>query len=288
MNMMFCVCWWLSCWSSQDMRNLRFALKQEGHSRRDIFELLFRHAFPLSHGLVRQLLTSTATYWLTHGGSCSLVLCWANKGIHLKDDTDVATFFLAWLDEHRAHYIVHRDHFKQKALLPLQWVLVQLWTLSVFKSTQYTLTFLCSVFLQLVQCPVFMQMQKCIPLICHDTQLPTHTTATSAWLICVHATFVSELASPGLLKILTFIQLTTSWLYWTGCWHRFFFSEEFLCGYFRHPLFSCSIQLGHLCLLLWFKKVKDTRLWRKTNLDFQRSISVRDIQSQSLKCCMLC
>ena len=36
----------------QDMRNLRFALKQEGHSRRDIFELLFRYAFPLSHGLV--------------------------------------------------------------------------------------------------------------------------------------------------------------------------------------------------------------------------------------------
>ncbi|KAF0045624.1 hypothetical protein F2P81_002153 [Scophthalmus maximus] len=37
--------------SDADMRNLRFALKQEGHSRRDIFELLFRHAFPLSHGL---------------------------------------------------------------------------------------------------------------------------------------------------------------------------------------------------------------------------------------------
>uniref|UniRef100_A0A665ULG2 Myotubularin n=1 Tax=Echeneis naucrates TaxID=173247 RepID=A0A665ULG2_ECHNA len=35
----------------KDMRNLRFALKQEGHSRRDIFELLFRHAFPVSHGL---------------------------------------------------------------------------------------------------------------------------------------------------------------------------------------------------------------------------------------------
>uniref|UniRef100_A0A8C7ZN91 Myotubularin 1 n=1 Tax=Oryzias sinensis TaxID=183150 RepID=A0A8C7ZN91_9TELE len=33
-----------------DMRNLRFALKQEGHSRRDLFELLFRYAFPLSHG----------------------------------------------------------------------------------------------------------------------------------------------------------------------------------------------------------------------------------------------
>ncbi|XP_035531523.1 myotubularin-like, partial [Morone saxatilis] len=35
----------------KDMRNLRFALKQEGHSRRDIFDLLFKHAFPLSHGL---------------------------------------------------------------------------------------------------------------------------------------------------------------------------------------------------------------------------------------------
>ncbi|XP_056156352.1 myotubularin [Lampris incognitus] len=33
----------------KDMRNLRFALKQEGHSRRDIFEILFRYAFPLSH-----------------------------------------------------------------------------------------------------------------------------------------------------------------------------------------------------------------------------------------------
>ncbi|XP_006632800.1 myotubularin isoform X1 [Lepisosteus oculatus] len=36
----------------KDMRNLRFALKQEGHSRRDIFEILFRYAFPLSHGLI--------------------------------------------------------------------------------------------------------------------------------------------------------------------------------------------------------------------------------------------
>jgi len=34
------------------MRNLRFALKQEGHSRRDIFEILFKYAFPLSHGMV--------------------------------------------------------------------------------------------------------------------------------------------------------------------------------------------------------------------------------------------
>uniref|UniRef100_A0AAY5KL65 Myotubularin n=1 Tax=Esox lucius TaxID=8010 RepID=A0AAY5KL65_ESOLU len=36
----------------KDMRNLRFALKQEGHSRRDIFDILFRYAFPVSHGLV--------------------------------------------------------------------------------------------------------------------------------------------------------------------------------------------------------------------------------------------
>ncbi|XP_016121008.1 myotubularin-like, partial [Sinocyclocheilus grahami] len=33
------------------MRNLRFALKQEGHSRRDIFEIIFKYAFPLSHGM---------------------------------------------------------------------------------------------------------------------------------------------------------------------------------------------------------------------------------------------
>ncbi|KAL4631405.1 myotubularin-like isoform X1 [Arapaima gigas] len=35
----------------KDMRNLRFALKQEGHSRRDIFDILFRYAFPLSHNM---------------------------------------------------------------------------------------------------------------------------------------------------------------------------------------------------------------------------------------------
>ena len=44
------LCGWV--WGVKDMRNLRFALKQEGHSRRDIFEILFRYAFPLSHGLV--------------------------------------------------------------------------------------------------------------------------------------------------------------------------------------------------------------------------------------------
>ncbi|XP_075691994.1 myotubularin isoform X2 [Rhinoderma darwinii] len=35
----------------KDMRNLRFALKQESHSRKQIFEDLTKHAFPLSHGL---------------------------------------------------------------------------------------------------------------------------------------------------------------------------------------------------------------------------------------------
>ncbi|KAM6144223.1 myotubularin isoform 3-T3 [Erethizon dorsatum] len=35
----------------KDMRNLRFALKQEGHSRRDMFETLTRYAFPLAHSL---------------------------------------------------------------------------------------------------------------------------------------------------------------------------------------------------------------------------------------------
>jgi hypothetical protein len=34
------------------MRNLRFALKQEGHSRRDMFEILTKYAFPLAHSLV--------------------------------------------------------------------------------------------------------------------------------------------------------------------------------------------------------------------------------------------
>ncbi|XP_007664017.3 myotubularin isoform X2 [Ornithorhynchus anatinus] len=36
----------------KDMRNLRFALKQEGHSRRDIFEIFTKYAFPQSHNLV--------------------------------------------------------------------------------------------------------------------------------------------------------------------------------------------------------------------------------------------
>ncbi|XP_053555130.1 myotubularin [Bombina bombina] len=36
----------------KDMRNLRFALKQEGHSRRDLFDILTKHAFPQSNGLL--------------------------------------------------------------------------------------------------------------------------------------------------------------------------------------------------------------------------------------------
>lgn len=35
----------------KDLRNLRFALKQEGHSRRDMFDVLTRHAFPLAYNL---------------------------------------------------------------------------------------------------------------------------------------------------------------------------------------------------------------------------------------------
>jgi len=35
----------------KDMRNIRFALKQANHSRRDVFDSLQQHAFPLSSGL---------------------------------------------------------------------------------------------------------------------------------------------------------------------------------------------------------------------------------------------
>ncbi|KFO27888.1 Myotubularin [Fukomys damarensis] len=35
----------------KDMRNLRFALKQEGHSRKDMFKILTFYAFPLAHSL---------------------------------------------------------------------------------------------------------------------------------------------------------------------------------------------------------------------------------------------
>lgn len=35
----------------KDMRNLRFAHKQEHHSRRNVFEKLQQHVFPLTHKL---------------------------------------------------------------------------------------------------------------------------------------------------------------------------------------------------------------------------------------------
>lgn len=44
------------------MRNLRFALKQEGHSRRDMFEILTRHAFPLAHSLVNSRVLSVERF----------------------------------------------------------------------------------------------------------------------------------------------------------------------------------------------------------------------------------
>uniref|UniRef100_A0A8C7U2Y5 Myotubularin n=1 Tax=Oncorhynchus mykiss TaxID=8022 RepID=A0A8C7U2Y5_ONCMY len=58
----------------KDMRNLRFALKQEGHSRRDIFDILFRYAFPLSHGLVRTHLFSF--YLFLFITTCNLFSDW--------------------------------------------------------------------------------------------------------------------------------------------------------------------------------------------------------------------
>uniref|UniRef100_A0A8C9FFU3 Phosphatidylinositol-3,5-bisphosphate 3-phosphatase n=1 Tax=Pavo cristatus TaxID=9049 RepID=A0A8C9FFU3_PAVCR len=48
-----------------DMRNLRFALKQEGHSRRDIFEVLTKHAFPQSHNLNTYIYVS-AKLWVLY------------------------------------------------------------------------------------------------------------------------------------------------------------------------------------------------------------------------------
>uniref|UniRef100_A0A672QXD7 Myotubularin n=1 Tax=Sinocyclocheilus grahami TaxID=75366 RepID=A0A672QXD7_SINGR len=73
----------------KDMRNLRFALKQEGHSRRDIFEIIFKYAFPLSHGMVsvcrmHEILILeyrkpdlNSTYCM-----CSIVLSWFHKENH--------------------------------------------------------------------------------------------------------------------------------------------------------------------------------------------------------------
>ncbi|KAB0398164.1 hypothetical protein E2I00_012356, partial [Balaenoptera physalus] len=50
----------------KDMRNLRFALKQEGHSRRDMFEILTRYAFPLAHSLNKRCLWDNQV-WVSGG-----------------------------------------------------------------------------------------------------------------------------------------------------------------------------------------------------------------------------
>uniref|UniRef100_A0A8C5XTF0 phosphatidylinositol-3,5-bisphosphate 3-phosphatase n=1 Tax=Microcebus murinus TaxID=30608 RepID=A0A8C5XTF0_MICMU len=47
----------------KDMRNLRFALKQEGHSRRDMFEILTRYSFPLAHSLERSKWIARPLLW---------------------------------------------------------------------------------------------------------------------------------------------------------------------------------------------------------------------------------
>ncbi|XP_062440586.1 myotubularin isoform X3 [Rhea pennata] len=54
----------------KDMRNLRFALKQEGHSRRDIFEVLTKHAFPQSHNLGLPNERWRVTFINEHYGLC--------------------------------------------------------------------------------------------------------------------------------------------------------------------------------------------------------------------------
>ncbi|KAM6124945.1 myotubularin isoform 3-T4 [Phoenicopterus ruber ruber] len=54
----------------KDMRNLRFALKQEGHSRRDIFEVLTKYAFPQSHNLGLPNERWRVTFINEHYGLC--------------------------------------------------------------------------------------------------------------------------------------------------------------------------------------------------------------------------
>ncbi|XP_016069419.1 PREDICTED: myotubularin isoform X2 [Miniopterus natalensis] len=56
----------------KDMRNLRFALKQEGHSRRDMFEILTRYAFPLAHSLVNSRILLSVGRFL---GVSSFIYC---------------------------------------------------------------------------------------------------------------------------------------------------------------------------------------------------------------------
>lgn len=54
----------------KDMRNLRFAHKQENHSRRNVFEKLQQYAFPLSHKLQLFAFEYTETFaengWTVH------------------------------------------------------------------------------------------------------------------------------------------------------------------------------------------------------------------------------
>lgn len=78
------------CLSQQDMRNLRFALKQEGHSRRDIFDILFRYAFPLSHGLVR---THLFSFYLTTFNNCLTTIIVQDKCFIRLRPFEVACYF---------------------------------------------------------------------------------------------------------------------------------------------------------------------------------------------------
>lgn len=78
------------CVSQQDMRNLRFALKQEGHSRRDIFDILFRYAFPLSHGLVR---THLFSFYLTTFNNCLTTIIVQDKCFIRLRPFEVACYF---------------------------------------------------------------------------------------------------------------------------------------------------------------------------------------------------
>nr|ACQ58946.1 Myotubularin [Anoplopoma fimbria] len=98
----------------KDMRNLRFALKQEGHSRRDIFDLLFKHAFPLSHGLVRGA-SHFYRHLLTHSwASCYLL---GRRGNSLKRRHRRSLVFsdglshIGWTNRgERLHILQHSGH----------------------------------------------------------------------------------------------------------------------------------------------------------------------------------
>lgn len=71
------------------MRNLRFALKQEGHSRRDMFEILTRHAFPLAHSLVNSRVLSIKRFFAVSSFIyclCCTSLCDVYARVFLKHD----------------------------------------------------------------------------------------------------------------------------------------------------------------------------------------------------------